>query len=749
MVFSPRTTTVSLGSPPTSAAPTSRRSLLMMNPAASTVSPASPSSYPAAAMDTTTAPASFNPMMMGAPFYFNHHHHHGQTATTSSPIPVKMESPRSSPPVDIPTTLSPRAAAAMAAAHAAGRLSSSPLDVTLLAPADMSSDDMFLCTAPPPPPMSRTGSVKLNVMPGMVDPPRHTAPQRRTPKPSGGSIISHNSLLPMLDASGTTGTEDDDCGIYIDTDAAAAAATPFGNWDAMSMPMFPPAPVSRPSSAASSFASSAPPTPVHTQLFHPVAHTAAATPEPFLDNDAMLFATTLGMDPATAMAVAAAVNMATAAAPTGTFTTRPRSNSASSTSSDASTSSSARSDIAATTTAAFAYPTLFDTDSAAAAAFLGGFDPTLAAMVAEASATSTPSAPSPIPTPMDDVVPFESLTLMSPPMPRGSDAFPAATAPIAIPSTPAPTWGSASLPASPVGSFAHRQHAPATQGTGSYGSVGAWFHPAAGAAGFPTVRSMRPATASANPAPVHHQRRASDSLTLAAIASAPLVVGSAPVLPSPLASPSTVAACTPPPPPAQPLPSLPSPPPHVPSHDHQPRRPSIASVASTSSASAGSATLAAPSPVPVVAPAGRPRSPSDVSVRSCGSSDTPFDDDDDADDDDDTDADADSDSEVSDADTPVPAAAPAAPATPRRGAGPHPCACGKTFSSLGSLRQHAKNHHGNRTKDFGCARCGKTFLRKQDLRRHENTHTGVRPFACPLGCGTVFSRNDALQRHLK
>ncbi|KAJ3308599.1 Metallothionein expression activator [Blyttiomyces sp. JEL0837] len=52
-------------------------------------------------------------------------------------------------------------------------------------------------------------------------------------------------------------------------------------------------------------------------------------------------------------------------------------------------------------------------------------------------------------------------------------------------------------------------------------------------------------------------------------------------------------------------------------------------------------------------------------------------------------------------------------------------------------------------REFGCGTCGKAFQRRQDLRRHEMIHTGIKAFTCPLGCGTLFSRHDALQRHLK
>ncbi|KAJ3242232.1 hypothetical protein HDU81_006644, partial [Chytriomyces hyalinus] len=61
----------------------------------------------------------------------------------------------------------------------------------------------------------------------------------------------------------------------------------------------------------------------------------------------------------------------------------------------------------------------------------------------------------------------------------------------------------------------------------------------------------------------------------------------------------------------------------------------------------------------------------------------------------------------------------------------------------------AASSAGAAGRNFVCTVCSKPFMRRQDLRRHEQTHLGVKAFSCPLGCGTNFSRSDALQRHLK
>ncbi|KAI8834824.1 hypothetical protein BJ741DRAFT_609266 [Chytriomyces cf. hyalinus JEL632] len=61
----------------------------------------------------------------------------------------------------------------------------------------------------------------------------------------------------------------------------------------------------------------------------------------------------------------------------------------------------------------------------------------------------------------------------------------------------------------------------------------------------------------------------------------------------------------------------------------------------------------------------------------------------------------------------------------------------------------AASSAGGAGRNFVCTVCSKPFMRRQDLRRHEQTHLGVKAFSCPLGCGTNFSRSDALQRHLK
>ncbi|KAJ1550822.1 hypothetical protein HK096_004810 [Nowakowskiella sp. JEL0078] len=75
----------------------------------------------------------------------------------------------------------------------------------------------------------------------------------------------------------------------------------------------------------------------------------------------------------------------------------------------------------------------------------------------------------------------------------------------------------------------------------------------------------------------------------------------------------------------------------------------------------------------------------------------------------------------------------------------------KIFRTINSLRLHIKLHH-EKGRTFACAvqGCDKAFFRKQDLERHAATHLpdGFKPFVC-TDCGTRFTRNDALRRHVK
>ncbi|KAJ3111441.1 hypothetical protein HDU96_005701 [Phlyctochytrium bullatum] len=88
---------------------------------------------------------------------------------------------------------------------------------------------------------------------------------------------------------------------------------------------------------------------------------------------------------------------------------------------------------------------------------------------------------------------------------------------------------------------------------------------------------------------------------------------------------------------------------------------------------------------------------------------------------------------------------------PPRAPGDYVCTlpgCSKTFATPERLRSHLWIHR--RTRSLACEweGCRKKFFTRQDLTRHLNGHKQLRGHTCEY-CGGKFTRQDALQRHLR
>ncbi|KAJ1533824.1 hypothetical protein HK096_004711 [Nowakowskiella sp. JEL0078] len=73
--------------------------------------------------------------------------------------------------------------------------------------------------------------------------------------------------------------------------------------------------------------------------------------------------------------------------------------------------------------------------------------------------------------------------------------------------------------------------------------------------------------------------------------------------------------------------------------------------------------------------------------------------------------------------------------------------CTRSFSRRFNLATHMQTHDSHRERPFACPNCASTFVRQHDLTRHASVHAATKPHKC-AGCGTAFSRRDAMLRHI-
>ncbi|KAJ1544540.1 hypothetical protein HK096_007451, partial [Nowakowskiella sp. JEL0078] len=73
--------------------------------------------------------------------------------------------------------------------------------------------------------------------------------------------------------------------------------------------------------------------------------------------------------------------------------------------------------------------------------------------------------------------------------------------------------------------------------------------------------------------------------------------------------------------------------------------------------------------------------------------------------------------------------------------------CSRSFNRRFNLATHMQTHDAHRARPFACPNCASTFVRQHDLTRHASVHAATKPHKC-AGCGTAFSRRDAMLRHV-